>query len=507
MSTIDESIEKLADYALEHHLISEYEKDYSINRLLDVLNLDSFHAPEEEAKDVELEPTLKELLDFAAEHGILPENTTLYRDLLDTKIMDCFTMRPDMVIQTFYALFQSEGSKSATDWYYQFSKDTDYIRTYRVKKDLSWKSDTPYGPIDITVNLSKPEKDPKAIAAARLKKSDVYPKCALCKENVGYRGRLDAPARETLRIIPVQLSGDPFYLQYSPYSYFPEHCIVFNAKHVPMVVNDATFRHLLEFVSLFPHYMLGSNADLPIVGGSILTHDHYQGGGYSFPMFHAKEAFPLSFEGFDGVKASYLYWPLSVIRLVSKSKDELRILADKILASWRMYSDPSLGILAVSEGKPHNTITPIVHFDAETHSFVLDLTLRNNRTSEEYPLGIFHPHAEFWNIKKENIGLIEVMGRAILPSRLVAEMNAVKEGILHGEDLRKNPQTEKHAAWAEGLLKRHPEANGENLDGILRAEIGRSFQGVLECAGVFKNDEEGKQGVYRFVDFVNAENA
>lgn len=498
---INQSIKKLASYALERGLITPYEKDYSINLLLDVLDLDEYIEPEDTYENVNLEEVLKEILDYAYERGLIKENSVVYRDLFDTKVMNCFTPRPNEVKATFYSLYEEEP-KEATDWYYQFSKDTDYIRDYRVKKDLRWKTETSYGKIDISINLSKPEKDPKAIAAAKLLKQSSYPKCQLCKENMGYRGRVNHPARETIRIIPITLAGDDFFLQYSPYSYYNEHCIVFNALHTPMVIDENCLKHLLAFVHMFPHYILGSNADLPIVGGSILTHDHYQGGNYTFPMFRAKKVFDLTFEGYPEVKASYLKWPLSVIRIQSKDEKQLLSLAVKILGCWRTYSDPKCFVYAETDGVPHNTISPICHKIGDEYAF--DLALRNNITTEEFPLGVYHPHQECWHIKKENIGLIEAMGLAVLPSRLKAEMEKMKEFLLEKKDPQTDPDLEKHAPWMGEIVKKYDDINAANVDQILEKEIGLVFKDVLEYAGVYKQNEEGYEGIRRFVEAVNS---
>ena len=498
---IFQSIKKLATYALEKGLITPEEECYSINLLLDVLNLDEYVEPAEEYKDVDLGSTLREILDYAAENKLIESNSVVYRDLFDTKVMNCFTPRPQTVIDKFNALCLEDPTK-ATDWYYSFSKDTDYVRSYRIKKDLRWKTRTPYGNLDITINLSKPEKDPKAIAAAKLLKQSSYPKCMLCRENEGYRGRVNHPARETIRIIPMNLCGDSFYLQYSPYSYYNEHCIVFNHDHIPMVINEKAIRHLFAFVSKFPHYMLGSNADLPIVGGSILTHDHYQGGRYTFPMFVAPEVTKLSFEGFSDIEASHLYWPLSVIRLKGEDVERLTELSCKIIAKWRGYTDESCQIFAETDGVPHSTVTPIVH--KEGKKFVIDLALRNNLTTEEYPLGVYHPHQEYWNIKKENIGLIEVMGLAVLPSRLKGEMERLSELLLTGGDVASDERTSKHASWLTSFRKEYPETmDAKGIDEMLKNEIGRTFMKVLECAGVYKQDEKGRKGLLRFVSYVN----
>ena len=498
---INRSIKKLATYALEKGLITTEEMCYSINLLLDVLNLDEYDDPEESYRDVELEPTLKEILDYAVTNHLVENDSVVYRDLFDTKVMNCFVPRPQSVIDRFYAL-EKEDPVKATDWYYAFSVDSDYVRGYRIKKDVRWKTTTPYGDLDITINLSKPEKDPKAIVAAKMMKQSSYPKCMLCRENEGYRGRVNHPARETIRIIPLSLCDDAFYLQYSPYSYYNEHCIVFNRDHIPMVINEKAIRHLFAFVERFPNYMLGSNADLPIVGGSILTHDHYQGGRYTFPMFCAKEVATLHFDGYPDILASHLYWPLSVIRLKGKDVERLVALSCKIIDTWRKYSDADCFVYAKTEDVPHNTVTPIVHKEGE--DFVIDLALRNNITTEEYPLGVYHPHQEYWNIKKENIGLIEVMGLAVLPSRLKEEMQVLRDHVLKGEDLLSDERTGKHAAWYDSFRKAYPEKmDGDAIDSMLEKEIGKTFMKVLECAGVYKQDEKGHKGLLRFVKAVN----
>ncbi len=497
--SIYNSIKKLATYSIEHGLIDKYEYTYSINLLLDVLNLDAYEDPQEEYHDVDLESTLAEILDYAAENGLIENNSVVYRDLFDTKVMNCFTPRPSSVISHFASLY-SESPVAATDWYYRFSKDTDYVRAYRIRKDVKWIKSTEYGNLEITINLSKPEKDPKAIAAAKGMKNTAYPLCQLCKENEGYRGRVNHPARETIRIIPISLEGDDFYLQYSPYSYYNEHCIVFNANHIPMKIDEKAIKHLFDFVEMFPHYMLGSNADLPIVGGSILTHDHYQGGRHTFPMFLAEERMQLHFDGYDSVKASYLKWPLSVIRLRGNDKHVLTDLSVKILDCWRGYTDEESFIYAETDGEPHNTITPIVH--QEGGEFVIDLALRNNITTKEHPLGLYHPHEEYWNIKKENIGLIEVMGLAVLPSRLKNELDVLEKHIENHEDIAADPITEKHAKWASSFINDIRE--GDDIQARLREEVGETFKHVLECAGVFKQDEKGDASLVRFVNTVNS---
>lgn len=496
-----QSIKKLVSYALEKKLITEEDRIYCTNCLLAILGLDDYEEPKETYANVDLESTLKELLDYAYENGLIKENSTVYRDLFDTKLMSVFVDRPSHVIAEFQKKY-AESPKVATDWFYQFSKDTDYIRAYRVKKDLKWQTETAYGNLDITINLSKPEKDPKAIAAAKLMKQSSYPKCQLCPTNEGYAGRLNHPARETIRIIPLDFEGHRYYFQYSPYSYFNEHCIVFNSEHVPMAVNHACFQHLVDFTRLFPHYMLGSNADLPIVGGSILTHDHYQGGSYVFPMFRAPVYEAIVFKGFEDVAAGHVKWPLSDIRIASKDPERLVALADKILAAWRGYTDESAMIFANTDNEPHNTITPICH--RVGNDYVLELVLRNNLTTKDYPLGLYHPHAELWHIKKENIGLIEVMGLAVLPSRLKKELEALETELVNRVDPASDPLTEKHAAWAKTILANHPELNADNVKAIVEKETGLVFARCLEDAGVYKQTKDGDASFDRFVQYVNA---
>ncbi|MBQ4065317.1 MAG: UDP-glucose--hexose-1-phosphate uridylyltransferase, partial [Clostridia bacterium] len=417
----------------------------------------------------------------------------------DTKIMGALMPRPSEVIRTFDTLYREDPVK-ATDWYYKLSCDSNYIRRDRIAKDVKWKHETAYGEIDITINLSKPEKDPKAIAAAKTMKQSGYPKCALCKENEGYVGRVNAAARQNHRIIPITINDSAWFFQYSPYVYYNEHCIVFNSEHTPMAINRATFRKLLDFVMQFPHYFVGSNADLPIVGGSILTHDHFQGGHYTFAMATAPIERHIDFRGFEDVEAGIVKWPMSVIRLRSAETDRLVELADKILLSWRGYTDEDAFIFAETDGEPHNTITPIARKNGDL--FELDLVLRNNITTEEHPLGVYHPHAELHHIKKENIGLIEVMGLAVLPARLKNELKAVADALVEGKDLAADPLTVAHAPWAEGVKARHPELTAETADAILREEVGAVFTKVLEDAGVYKRNEGGQAAFLRFVESV-----
>ena len=493
------SIKNLVEYAVAAELITTEDKIYCTNRLLEILGLDEYDEPCA-VTETELEKILAEVLNFAAEKGIIDNNIT-ERDLFDTKVMSVFVPRPSEVIKTFWSKYE-ESPETATDYYYKLSCDSDYIRRYRIKRDMKWVTSTEYGEIDITVNLSKPEKDPKAIAAAKNAKQSGYPKCLLCKENEGYAGRLNHPARGNHRIIPMVINDTPWMMQYSPYVYYNEHCIVFNSEHTPMAINRATFRKLLDFVKIFPHYFVGSNADLPIVGGSILTHDHFQGGHYTFAMAKAPVETKLTFKGFDDVDAGIVKWPMSVIRLSSKDDARLVELADKILLKWRGYTDEAAFIFAETEGTPHNTITPIARKNGE--NFELDLVLRNNITTDEHPMGVYHPHAELHHIKKENIGLIEVMGLAVLPARLKEEIKVLGEKIVAGEDLRASEVTEKHADWAEEFLKNYNNVTAENIEDIIKSEIGKVFAVVLEHAGVYKRDENGKAAFLRFVEAVNS---
>ncbi len=495
---INQAIKNLTEYAVKSGLISTEDKIYCTNRLLEILGLDEYDEPVS-ITETDLENILGELLDFAAEKGLIDDNIT-ERDLFDTKLMSAFLPRPSEVIKTFWEKYET-SPVDATDYYYKLSCDSDYIRRYRIKRDMKWVTSTEYGDIDITVNLSKPEKDPKAIAAAKNAKQSGYPKCLLCKENEGYAGRLNHPARQNHRIIPMVINDTPWMMQYSPYVYYNEHCIVFNSEHTPMAINRATFRKLLDFVKIFPHYFVGSNADLPIVGGSILTHDHFQGGHYTFAMAKAPIETEIEFKGFENVKAGIVKWPMSVIRLSSKDDKALVELADKILLKWRGYSDEDAFIFAETEGTPHNTITPIARKNGE--NFELDLVLRNNITTNEHPMGVYHPHVELHHIKKENIGLIEVMGLAVLPARLKEEIKVLGEKIVAGEDLRTNEVTEKHADWAEEFLKNYNDVNANNVEEIIKAEIGKVFAKVLEHAGVYKRDENGMSAFLKFVNNVN----
>ncbi len=494
---IDKSIKKLVCYGMEKTLFPERDRIYVTNRILEVLNLDEYGC-EEEFTDVNLEETLKELLDFAVEKGLI-EDSIVHRDLFDTKLMGAMMPRPSEVTDRFNELYK-ESPKAATDYFYRLSCDSDYIRRYRVEKDIKWVTATEYGDLDITINLSKPEKDPKAIAAAKNAPQAGYPKCMLCRECEGYAGRLNFPARQNHRVIPVKINNSDWCFQYSPYVYYNEHCIVFNAKHTPMAINRDTFKKLLDFVKQFPHYFVGSNADLPIVGGSILSHDHFQGGNYTFAMAKAKVEYPLSFEGFNDVDAGILKWPMSVIRLSSPDSDRLIALADKILKAWRGYTDESAFIFAETDGEPHNTITPIARKKGDR--FELDLVLRNNITTPEQPLGVYHPHKELHHIKKENIGLIEVMGLAVLPARLKNEMALLQDAILENKDIKNDEVLSKHYDWAEEIRAKYDLITKENIDKIIKDEIGLVFAKVLEHAGVYKRTPEGISAFKKFAESV-----
>ena len=501
---ISTAIQQLVNYGLDTGLILPDDEIYIRNQLLMTMQLDDFTAPEGEVCYTDLESILKTLVDDAVARGVCEDNSTA-RDLFDTKLMGVLTPRPSIVRANFEERYESEGPQAATDWFYKFSQDTDYIRRYRIKRDLKWVTKTEYGDLDITINLSKPEKDPKAIAAAKLAPQSAYPKCQLCAENEGYAGRMNHPARENHRIIPLTINDSAWNLQYSPYVYYNEHCIVFNNEHTPMKIERATFRKLLDFVGLFPHYFVGSNADLPIVGGSILSHSHFQGGRYVFPMQKADVAVPMADIRYPGVKAGILNWPVSAVRLVGRSSQQMQIVANNILTAWRTYTDESVGILAETDGTPHNTVTPILHYD-ETDGFILDLALRNNRTSAEFPDGIFHPHKEYHNIKKENIGLIEVMGLAILPARLKDQGAQIAE-ILTGQ--RPNTSREPgdtlavHADWIDELIVKYgTHMKPEAANKAVKAEIGTVFSHVLENAGVFKQDAAGQEAFVRFMQSV-----
>ena len=495
---IDIAVAKLTDYATYAGLIEECDYIWAVNTILDVLKLDSYTEPERtwDPADIRLAPILEELLDDAYARGVLTENSVVYRDLFDTEIMGRIIPRPALVIGLFQKLYE-KSPKRATDWYYKFSQDTNYIRRDRIARDMQWKAPTEYGELDITINLSKPEKDPKAIAAAKNLPASAYPRCQLCAENEGYAGRVNHPARQNHRVIPIEINGSPWFLQYSPYVYYNEHCICFNRVHTPMKIDRACFAKLLDFVRQFPHYFVGSNADLPIVGGSILAHDHFQGGRYTFAMEKAPVETPFTFPGFEDVAAGIVKWPMSVIRISSENPERLIDLADKILAAWRGYTDESAFIFAETEDEPHNTITPIARRRGEKYE--LDLVLRNNITTPEHPLGVYHPHAELHHIKKENIGLIEVMGLAVLPARLKEELAAVADCLASGGDLRASELTAKHADWAESFAGNYAITRENALD-IVQKETGLVFAQVLEHAGVYKRTPQGEEAFLRFLN-------
>ena len=494
---IETYIDSLVSYAMNTGLAEPCDHMVLVNRLLDLLGLDAY-TPSEEPQSEDLEEILGAMLDYACEKGLCDDNITA-RDLFDTRIMGALTPMPREVIRTFREKY-AVNPVEATDWYYQFSCDTDYIRRYRIAKDMRWKYAGAYGEMDITINLSKPEKDPKAIAAAKNAPQSSYPKCQLCAENEGYAGRMNHPARENHRIIPITVCGEPWCLQYSPYVYYNEHCIVFNSKHIPMKIDRSAFEKLLSFVTEFPHYFVGSNADLPIVGGSILSHEHFQGGHYTFAMETAPVEKAVTFAGFEDISAGIVKWPMSVLRLTGNDPVRIADLADKILGKWRGYSDESVGVIAFSDGEPHNTITPIARRRGEAYE--LDLVLRCNITTEEHPLGVFHPHGDKHHIKKENIGLIEVMGLAVLPSRLKNELTELAAAVAEGKDIRADAVLEKHADWVDSLKKQYTFTADNALDVILQ-ETGKVFAGVLEDAGVYKRTPEGQTAFERFVAAVN----
>jgi len=505
-----DNILDLAEYGVAVGLIEECDRTYTINKLMELFEIDDIadevfaahentHFTEDEAID-KLEGILGEMLDYAAKTKLMKEDSITYRDLFDTKIMGCLVNRPSEIRREFYERYK-KSPEEATDYFYKLSCDSNYIRRQRIKKDLKWQTKTEFGDLDITINLSKPEKDPKAIAAAKNAKQNAYPKCQLCAENEGYAGRVNHPARQNHRIIPVTIRNSDWFFQYSPYVYYNEHCIVFNSKHVPMKIERETFGKLLDFVTDFPHYFVGSNADLPIVGGSILSHDHFQGGHYTFAMAKAPIEKEISFKGFSDVKAGIVKWPMSVIRLRCADKERLIELADKIFVTWRGYTDEAAFVFAETDGEPHNTITPIAR--RVEGDFELDLVLRNNITTKEHPLGVYHPHAELHHIKKENIGLIEVMGLAVLPARLKGEMAELRDAILSGKDLYSTETLASHAKWAENFMSSYDKIDESNVDGILEDEIGKVFEKVLLDAGVYKCTKDGRAAFMRFVDEVN----
>ncbi|MBR2951702.1 MAG: UDP-glucose--hexose-1-phosphate uridylyltransferase [Clostridia bacterium] len=495
MKDIQIVIKELALYAEKKGLTEPSDRSYIINRLIERMGLSAFDDPALDGER-DLEDILEDLCDYAYEKGLIAENSVTYRDLFDTSLMGILTPRPSEVQKKFFSLYKEQGAEAATDYFVQLAYDSDYIRTYRVKRDLTWKAPSRYGEMDITVNLSKPEKDPRAIAAAKLLPQSGYPKCLLCHENEGYAGTLASPARQNLRQIPLTMGDTPWYLQYSPYVYYNEHCIALSALHTPMKIDESTFVKMLDFVSLLPHYFIGSNADLPIVGGSILSHDHMQGGRYCFAMERAEIEIPLTFAGYPEVSAGIVHWPMAVIRLSSENRESLTALASHILREWRAYTDESAFILAESDGEKHNTVTPIARM--REGKYELDLVLRNNITTDEHPLGVYHPHAELHHIKRENIGLIEVMGLAVLPARLKNEIEWTADAIVKGKNIEEDERISPHAAWAREICARRTDLTAENVTEILKEEIGAVFVRVLEDAGVYKTDREGREAFLRF---------
>ena len=496
---IETYIDALVSYAMNTGLAQPEDHRVLINRLLDLLGKPDYE-PSDEPQPEDIEEILAGILDYAVENGLCDDNITA-KDIFDTRIMGAITPMPREIIRTFWEKYENNPVE-ATDWYYKFSCDTDYIRRYRIAKDMRWKYECEYGDLDITINLSKPEKDPKAIAAAKFAPQTAYPKCQLCCENEGYAGRMNHPARANHRIIPIKICEADWCLQYSPYVYYNEHCIVLNEKHIPMKIDKSAFEKLLDFVRIFPHYFVGSNADLPIVGGSILSHEHFQGGHYTFAMEKAEVREKVVFKGFEDIEAGIVNWPMSVIRLRGKDSARIAELADKILGIWRGYSDERVGVIAFSEGQPHNTITPIARRRGE--DFELDLVLRCNITTKEHPLGVFHPHDDKHHIKKENIGLIEVMGLAVLPSRLKQELGDLAKAAVSGKDIFSDEVLSKHAEWLEELKKEYTFTEENAMDIILK-ETGKVFSKVLEDAGVYKNTPEGKAAFIDFIDTVNKE--
>ena len=496
---IETYIDALVSYAMNTGLAEPEDHWVLVNRILDILQKPDYE-PSDEPQPEDIEKILGGILDYAVENGLCDDNITA-KDIFDTRIMGAVTPMPREIVRTFWEKYEKDPVE-ATDWYYKFSCDTDYIRRYRIEKDMRWKYPCEYGELDVTINLSKPEKDPKAIAAAKFAPQTAYPKCQLCRENEGYAGRMNHPARSNHRIIPIEICGADWCLQYSPYVYYNEHCIVLNEEHIPMKIDKSAFEKLLDFVRIFPHYFVGSNADLPIVGGSILSHEHFQGGHYVFAMETAPVKEKIVFKGFEDIEAGIVKWPMSVIRLRGADSARIAELADKILGIWRGYSDESVSVIAFSEGQPHNTITPIARRRGEDYE--LDLVLRCNITTEEHPLGVFHPHADKHHIKKENIGLIEVMGLAVLPSRLKKELSELAEAAVSGKDVYEDENLSKHAEWLSELKKEYTFTEENAMDIILK-ETGKVFAEVLEDAGVYKNTAEGNSAFIRFIDAVNKE--
>ncbi|MGB9781253.1 UDP-glucose--hexose-1-phosphate uridylyltransferase [Caldanaerobacter sp.] len=502
-------IERLLNFALKKGLIEELDVIPSRNALMDLFKIEKPYegeVPEEELDTPS--PILNKLLDYAAEVGLI-ENTVTYRDLMDARIMGLLMPRESEVVRKFNEIASKDGIEKATEYFYELSKASNYIRMDRTSQNLYWRTPTEYGALEITINLSKPEKDPKEIEKAKKIPQSGYPKCLLCIENVGFAGNLNHPARQNLRIIPVKVAGEQWYFQYSPYVYYNEHCILIHEEHIPMKISEKTFVRLFDFIEQFPHYFMGSNADLPIVGGSILVHEHFQGGRHTFPMEEAPIEEYFIHPKYKEVKAGILKWPMSVIRISSKDREKLTKLSSHILNVWKGYSDESVDVLAYSEkdGKivPHNTITPIARFNKEGE-YEIDLVLRNNRTTDKYPCGIFHPHEELHHIKKENIGLIEVMGLAVLPGRLKFELEGIRKILTGKEKLNKDMYNEnhplyKHLHWIEELIVKYgTHCTEEEAENYIKQEVGNKFLKVLLDAGVFKRDEKGKKAFEKFME-------
>ena len=493
---IYDDIQRLISYALKNELIAQEDIYVIRNRFIEVFQLSDWEETVEEYNGETIDEILVPLIEYACENGII-NDTANSRDLFDTKLMGILTPMPREVTAEFHRNYE-KSPEAATDWYFDFSQKLNYVRKGRIEKDLKWTYESEYGTLDITINRSKPEKDPRDIAAAKSQKAASYPKCQLCPENVGFSGNLNHPARQNLRPVPIAVNGEKWQLQYSPYGYYNEHCIVFNEKHVPMKIDSAVFEKLFDILDYLPHYFVGSNADLPIVGGSILSHEHFQGGNYTFAMAKAPIETEFVLEKYPKVKAGIVKWAMSVIRVTSEDRKQLSECCAYILEKWRGYTDESAFVFAETNGVPHNTITPIARKNGDIYE--CDLVLRNNITTDERPLGVFHPNTSLHHIKKENIGLIEVMGLAVLPSRLAEELKAVEEALLAGNDLSANPLTASHAEWANDILRRYPDFSKENARRILEQEIGKAFLEVLEDAGVFKRTDEGKRAFLTFAE-------
>ena len=496
--SIETDLNRLINYGIKNDLMKRDDIDDVANKLLDLLQIKSFSYVKMTDTNNDISAILDNILSYAKNVGLLATDTIDEYDLFDTKVMGCLMPRPSEVNTKFETLYKLEPKK-ATDYFYQLSRASNYIRTARIEKDKQWKVKTSYGKIDLTINLSKPEKDPKTIAQAKLIPNGGYPKCLLCKENVGYAGHLAHPARQNHRIVPVTLLDEQWYLQYSPYVYYNEHCIVLKREHEPMEISRLTFERLLEFIAQFKHYFVGSNADLPIVGGSILTHDHFQGGAYEFAMDRAEVLQKFKIPCFPQVGIELLNWPLTTLRLKGEDVEGIADLAEHVLNTWRAYSDPSCDIYAMTGEVPHNTITPIARF--REGYYELDLVLRNNRTSDEHPNGIFHPHQKYHHLKKENIGLIEVMGLAILPGRLLLELDILKQALIACDvEILLSSKLDKHQVWFLELREQSIGLDEKEVEELIQQDVGLKFAEILACCGVYKLDEAGLSGIHRFVE-------